>query len=87
MNLKKLFLLINTIKYLKPTQFYYRLFYFVRKRIRRVTGFSYDLSKPSHAQSLTLQTSIISYTSYGSVVKQDCFQFLNIHHSFNNSID
>jgi len=81
--LHKIKLLFNTVKYLKPTQVYYRLFYFARRRVRRVTGVAYPLSVTSTPQSLILKSSIASYTSSD----EEIFTFLNLSHAFENGID
>jgi len=77
------FRLFNTVKYLKPIQIYYRLYYFVRVRLRKLSGFKYPLSIPSNSVTLTLQPSITSYAS----LNDRTFVFLNLSHTFENSID
>ena len=81
--MKKLLLLFNTVKYLKPIQIYYRLHYFVRKRFRKLTGFQYPFAVVSRSQSLTLNPSIPSHTS----LDENTFTFLNLSHTFENGID
>ena len=75
--------LFNTVKYLKPTQVYYRLYYFARPRIRNIYGFQYPLAVSSKSVTLTLQPSIASYAS----VNNKTFGFLNLSHTFENGID
>ena len=83
MLVKKIILLFNTIKFLKPIQVYYRLYYFVRRRFRNVTGFKYPLFRASESAVLKLQPSSASYTS----VNNETFNFLNLSHTFEKSID
>ena len=81
--MQKFIRLFNTVKYLKFTQIYYRLFYFARARLRKVMGFEYPLSRASESVALTLQPSITSYTS----ADNKTFKFLNLSHTFDNDID
>jgi hypothetical protein len=81
--ISKAVLLFNTVKYLKPVQIYYRLYYFARRRVRRVTGFQYPFSVVAKPRSLTLKPSISSYIS----LDKDTFTFLNLSHTFENGID
>lgn len=75
--------LFNTVKYLKPIQVYYRLYYFTRARWRKRSGFKYPLALPCSPRELTLQTSIDSYVSRD----EESFTFLNLSHTFEKSID
>ena len=81
--MSKVMLLVNTVKYLKPVQVYYRLYYFARRRIRNLYGFQYPLTVTSTSALVTLQPSISSYTS----VDDETFSFLNLSHTFKNAID
>ncbi len=81
--MQKVILLFNTIKFLKPIQVYYRLYYFARRRIRNIFGFKYPLALSSNSVSLNLQSSIASYTS----VNNKTFNFLNLSHTFENGIN
>ena len=54
----KIFRLVNTVKYLKFIQVYYRLFYFLRAKFRKATGFKYQLARQSEVVKLNLQESI-----------------------------
>lgn len=83
LNFNKFFLLCNTMKYLKPIQVYYRLYYFARRRIRNLYGFQYPLAVRSESVPLALQPSIASYAS----VENKTFHFLNLSHTFENGID
>ncbi|HHH55240.1 MAG TPA: alginate lyase family protein [Bacteroidetes bacterium] len=75
--------LFNTVKYLKPKQINYRLYYFSRKRFRRLLGKSYIFSKSANAQILKLQKSIHVVDCYSGNKK---FSFLNLDKKFENSI-
>ena len=81
---QKILLLFNTLKYLKSKQIYYRLYYFLRKRIRNATGFEYphnlNYTLTSH---LTLQDSI----DFPNKFENYTFTFLNLSHKYNDSID
>jgi hypothetical protein len=81
--MQKLVRLFNTLKYLKFTQIYYRLFYFARNRGRRITGFKYDLLKGSVSTPLKLNNSIQSNSAY----KDGEFNFLNLSKNFDSKID
>lgn len=75
--------LFNTIKYLKFTQIYFRLFYFVRNRIRRLSGFKYIFLKQSNSNNLKLTDSCEYYSSY----KNSEFTMLNLSKRFESKID
>lgn len=75
--------LFNTVKYLKSIQIYYRLYYFIRARARKLIGFNHSLSVHSHSTQLKLDTSINSYPSYENYQ----FSFLNLTKDFNKKID
>jgi len=80
MNLSKILLILNTVKYLKFKQIYFRLFYFLRFRYRKLIGFKYPFSKNSKSNNLVLIDSISSYESYHN----GGFNFLNLSKSFDN---
>ena len=82
--MNKLSLLFNTIKYLKPKQIYFRLYYFVRARYRKIIGFKYELIKNTKVTSLNLDKSIENHYSN---VDSNKFSFLNFTIKFNNEID
>lgn len=77
---KKYFLFFHTIRYLKSVQIYFRVSYFLRKRIRR---FEYKLSIKSVSTKLLLEKSIYALTSY----QDNGFIFLNKEHIFEKNID
>lgn len=83
MKSKNLLLLFNTVKYLKTTQIYYRLFYHVRSRLRKLRAFENLFSMPSISIQLTLCESMPSNTSF----EENKFTFLNKSHYFKNKID
>jgi len=82
-NSKKIIRFYNTVKYLQPVQIYYRLYYTLRSRLRRFSGFCYQRSVASKSVNIMLEPSIFSSNS------SDCnaFTFLNITHHFKNKID
>ncbi|MBE2985520.1 alginate lyase family protein [Campylobacter sp. RM12920] len=81
--ISKILRLLNTVKYLKFIQIYYRIFYFLRAKIRKITGFEYKLSKQSNALKLTLQDSIKGISSFNGFE----FEILNLKHDFKGDID
>ncbi len=84
MTIKKISLLYNTVKYLKPIQIRYRVYYALRKKLRNLTGFAYPLSMPSDSESLKLLGGIAAPKSYEA---ENRFTFLNLTHRFENRID
>ena len=83
MNLSKILLILNTVKYLKLKQIFFRMFYFARNRYRKVIGFEYEFTKESDPTPLRLMHSLDSYESY----VDNKFIFLNLSKKFNDSID
>ncbi len=79
----KLLTLVNTVKFLKPIQIGYRLYYFSRLRLRKLQKFSYPTALVSQSAFLRLQPSLASYPSYSGKT----FTFLNIPHIFNSAIE
>jgi len=77
-------LLFNTIRFLKPIQVYYRIFYWLRKKVRLFTKFKYPISKKSNCVALTLKASIHNHLSY---LGENRFSFLNIEHTFKEEIN
>ena len=76
--------LFNTIKYLKFTQIYYRIFYFVMARFRKVIGFKYEFMKES--QNVTPLKPIGS-CEYYSNYSNNKFHMLNLSKKFDDKID
>ena len=84
MKTNKIIRLLNTVKYLKIKQVYYRLYYFVRNNFRRRLGVLPLLSVPSSSPSLLiLEPSIPAIHSY----EEGSFSFLNLFHKFEKGID
>ncbi len=81
--LKKITRLYNTVKYLKPIQIYYRLYYALRNKLRRFSKFSYKLSIRSKPIIIELEPSLFSLNSSDD----NSFTFLNITHQFEDKID
>ena len=82
MGLRKIKLFVNTIKYLKPIQIYYRIYYFFGKRI---------LGNPKYVKDIPLHNPIYwknTLNTINSLSKEkNEFIFLNIRHNFSKSID
>mgnify|MGYP000176615057 CR=1 FL=1 len=79
--MSKLFLILSTIKYLKPIQIYYRLFYFVRNRF-----FKKSYSKKLSGNIIPLVWDDIIFSNH-SYTKNKIFKFLNINQEFKSNID
>ncbi|MBD3807929.1 MAG: prenyltransferase, partial [Epsilonproteobacteria bacterium] len=75
--------LFNTVKYLKFTQVYFRILYFVRSRFRKISGFRYSFSKESDSTLLKLINSCECYSSY----KDSEFTMLNLSKKFSDGIE
>lgn len=73
--MNKIVLLLNTIKYLKFKQLYFRGFYLVRKKLK---GFNYPFSLESNSQNLKFDIVIFNNNSY----KNNNFTFLNLSKKF-----
>ncbi len=72
----------NTLKYLKPTQIEYRLYYLLRDKYRKATNFSYPLSLPAKSFEIKLIPSIKSLNSFEKKNDRKCFEFLNLSECF-----
>ena len=70
--------LFNTVKFLKPTQIYYRLYYFIRNRARKKFKIEYIYFKNSNSNILKLQNSIRVDSTYSNGE----FRFLNLSKRF-----
>jgi len=80
--LKKIFILYQTIKYLKPIQIYYRLFYFVRNLFFKKSfkkELNFERKKALHWNDTLLNPN--------SFIEKTKFNFLNIEKDFNQEID
>ena len=82
MNIEKLQRLFATLRYLKPIQIRYRLYYLLRKKLRKITRFSYVLRKDSQSVRLVLAESIPSYPSLDVEAEKLHFRFLNLPVTF-----
>ena len=82
MCLSKVKLFLNTIKYLKSIQIYYRIYYFLRNRI--ICNRKYVRNIPSF-ESIYWKNTLNTSNSYFQ--KNNEFNFLNIKHDFSNNIN
>jgi len=82
--MQKILLLFHTVRYLKAVQIYYRLYYFIRRRIRRISHHSYIYERVSHTEPLKLNASI---KNDHSISRDGECSFLNLSHTFENGID
>jgi len=74
----------NTVKFLKAKQIYYRLYYLLRSRFRKLVGSEPLLSKNSNAIPLKLEKSMhIADCYFGD----RAFKFLNLSKRFEEHID
>ena len=82
MDIHKIKLFINTIKYLRPIQVYYRLYYFLRNRF-----FGYNLKKKNINDFNPIVWKNKFYHENSYFEKNNSFTFLNISHSFYDKIN
>ena len=80
--MKKIVILYNTIKYLKPIQIYYRLYYFVRNRFFK-KSYKKELNV-ERKKALLWNDTLLNPNSY---IEKTKFNFLNIEKDFNQEID
>jgi len=78
---KKIF---DTVKFLKPKQINYRLYYLLRSRYRNFIGYRPLFNRESKSYPLKLQESIHIIDSY---LGDNHFIFLNLSKKFENNID
>lgn len=84
--LSKLSLYFHTLRYLKPKQFRYRIYYFIRNKFRNLTSFSYgNILLSKSPQNLSLEPSIKAVDSVK--YRDNSFSFLNLEKTFENKID
>ena len=84
MTFKKIALYYNTLKHLRRRQISYRLWYFLRNRWRKLTGFKYDFEKITPLSiNVILEPSIATPTSFSS---EKGFTFLNLTKKFAGNI-
>jgi hypothetical protein len=83
--MNKIYLLISTIKYLKFSQIFFRIYYLIRLKIRKIVNFKYIADvKNVECNQITLQKGV----PHPAIdFRLDIFKFLNIKHSFSNGID
>lgn len=82
--ISKLKLLLNTIRYLKPIQVRYRVFYFLRNKLKGSLKIKYSHSGHNTCKGLNLLPSISSNPTYFS---NRSFKFLNRQYIFQDKID
>jgi uncharacterized heparinase superfamily protein len=73
--MKIILLYFHTIIHLRPIQIYYRIFYKIRSKFRRIIGFKYPKFIPTQSYSITLKPSIPS--NQHCFPEENRFQFLN----------
>ena len=76
--------LVNTVKFLKPIQIYYRLYYFGRNRGCQLLSRKKELTKLSKSTPLKLQKSLHIIDCYTPAKN---FTFLNLNKKFEENID
>lgn len=82
----KLLLYFHTLRYLKLTQFKYRIYYFIRNKFRNRTSFSYKVKPlPSSFSILKLEKSLAATKSIQH--SGNTFSFLNLKKDFKNGIN
>lgn len=83
--IKKLRLLFNTVRYLKPIQIRYRLKYFIKNRFGKKNSFEpVTTVSIDNLSILKFQQSIYNAETFKS---GNSFTFLNLNHTFSNGID
>lgn len=88
MKIDTLFLYLNTLRYTKPEQIRFMLFYLIRGYIRKATGFQYSVKPGRASEQLTLSPSIstrksLTYTTDKQPSSMN-FTFLNKTKHFDN---
>jgi hypothetical protein len=73
--MKTILLYFHTIIHLRPIQIYYRIFYKIRTKFRKIINFKYPQFIPTQSYPITLKPSIPSNKSY--FPEENRFQFLN----------
>ncbi len=82
--LQTLYLYLQTLWYLRPIQIYYRLFYWIRAKFRKLFGLKYPLKIPHTSKPLSLKEGIANPTSF---LGNNTFEFLNLSHQFEHKIN
>ncbi|MEI6696629.1 MAG: alginate lyase family protein [Bacteroidota bacterium] len=81
--IQKILIRYHTLKYLKPVQIYYRLFYFIRKRIYHP---NFDFSAKNQVKGYPL--SFFNFQSAFPTLSSDMkFCFLNKEYTFKENVD
>lgn len=83
--ISKLNLLFDTIRYLKPKQVRYRVFYFIRKKLRG--SLRINDSKTVYNITCTRLNLLPSISSNSTYFSNNSFEFLNLQHIFQDKID
>lgn len=85
MTVKKITLYFNTLKHLRQRQISYRLWYFLRNRWRKRTGFKYNFEENSPlSKKLIFEPSIAAPNSFSI---ENGFTFLNLNKKFDSVIN
>ncbi len=83
--MKKLFLYLNTIRYLKSVQIRYRIYYALRKKIRGITG--YKIKEKTFNGKITKAKLIPGIVNPVSCLGNNEFEFLNKKYGFIRKIN
>lgn len=76
----------HTVRFLKPVQWRYRIFYVLRNYWRKMTGFRYPNERtPAHVHTLNLLPSIQRKPMW--FPNQNRFEWLNLPHHFEKNVD
>ncbi len=81
--MKKILRLLQTIKFLKFKQIYYRIYYIIRKRIRNILSIKSNLIKKSNPNPIIIYPSIHIIDIY----KSNSFTILSLIKDFKEDID
>lgn len=74
----------HTVRFLKPIQIAYRVYYSLRKKFRHLRGFRYRFSLERTGQPIKLIPFVLSKQSFS---KEKTFFFLNLSHDFGDTLD
>lgn len=75
----------HTVRFLKPIQIVYQVYYFTRKKIRYLRGFRYRFFLEKTGQPIKFPLFILPKQSF--LFKAKTFFFLNLSHDFGDTID
>ncbi len=79
-------LYFHTLRYLRPVQIRYRIFYFLRRKWRRLIGFRYVLAKePPAVVPLDFQEFVPAYNTWQP--HENRFRFLHVEQVFSEKTD